>query len=118
MHEALAFADEDGAEVVLDAGEATSLIALTKGLDPATVSACPECRSCVLAAVALVDLLESSPPHPRSAELLDLADEAPTLHLYVVDVVADCRHGAWRDPGFGEWRDAVAELGEEANRPR
>jgi hypothetical protein len=116
--ETLAFADEDGAEVVLDAGEAASLLALAHGLEPATVSACPECRSRVLAAVAFVDLLESSPPHPRSAELLELADEAPTLHLYVVDAVTDCRHRAWRDPGFGEWRDAVAELVEETNRPR
>jgi hypothetical protein len=117
VHETLAFADEDGAEVVLDASEAASLLTLTEDLEAATVSACPECRSCVLAAVALVDLLESSPPHPRSAELLDLADEAPTLHLYVVDVVTDCRHRSWRDPGFGEWRDAVAELVEDAHRP-
>jgi hypothetical protein len=116
VHEWLAFSDEDGTEVVLDAGEAASLLALTNGLDAATVSACPECRSCVLAAVALVDLLESSPPHARSAELLELAEEAPTLHIYVIDAGAGCRHNAWRDPGFAEWRDAVAEL-EESNRP-
>jgi hypothetical protein len=118
VHGSLAFADEDGSEVVLDSSEAASLLALTSGLEPATVSACPECRSCVLAAVALGDLLDSAPPHPRSAELLELADEAPTLHVYVVDVVTDCRHRAWRDPGFGEWREAVAELVEETNRPR
>jgi hypothetical protein len=116
--EVLAVADEDGTEVLFDADEARSLLALTKGFEPATVSACPECRSRVLAAVALVDLLEASPPHPRASELLELADDAPTLHLYVVDVASDCRHGSWRDPGYVEWRDAMAELIEEPNRPR
>jgi hypothetical protein len=114
----LVFTDEDGAEVVLDAEEAKTLLALTSGLEAATVSACPDCPSRVLAAVALVDLLEMSPPHPRSSELIELADEAPTLHVYVLDVVAECRHREWRDPGYLEWRDAVADLIDEPNRPR
>ena len=37
---------------------------------------------------------------------LDLADEAPTLHLYVVDEASDCEHPRWRDPLFDEWLDA------------
>ncbi|HEY8215894.1 MAG TPA: hypothetical protein VIH82_02080 [Acidimicrobiia bacterium] len=118
MQHALAFADEDGTEVIVDADEAASLLALTRGLEPATVSACPECRSRVLAAVALADLLEDSPPHPRSSELLELADDAPTLHVYVVDLDTECRHRSWRDPGSVEWRDAVSELLEEPNHPR
>lgn len=116
--EAVAFVDDDGTEVVLDAGEADSLWALTQQLESATVSACPDCRACVLASVALADLLEASPPHSRSRELLDLAADAPTLHLYVVDLLAECRHRSWHDPGFTEWREAVADLVEEPRRPR
>ncbi len=82
--------DEDGNEVVLDERESECLFLLTGGLEAATVSACPDCRCRVLAGVALVDLLDAAPPHPRGIELLDLADEAPTLHLYVVDGASDC----------------------------
>jgi hypothetical protein len=108
--EALAFIDDDGEEVVLDGEEAESLLALTHGLDAATVSACPACRSRVLACVALVDLLDDAPPHPRARELLELADEAPTLHLYAWDLATHCVHPAWRDPGHGEWMEALADL--------
>ena len=98
--------DEDGNEVVLDARESDCLLALTSGLEAATISACPDCRCCVLASMALVDLIDAAPPHPRGTELIDLADDAPTLHLYVVDSVSDCDHPRWRDPLFEEWLDA------------
>ena len=84
----LAVLDDDGEEVVLDAVEADALFALTDGLEAATVSACPDCRSRVLACVALVDLLDAAPPHPLASELIELADDAPTLHLYVQDLAA------------------------------
>jgi hypothetical protein len=109
----LAFVDDDGEEVVLDADEATSLLALTNGLDAATVSACPRCRSRVLACVALVDVLEDAPPHPRARDVIDLAEDAPTLHLYVQDLAVDCAHAGWRDPGSAEWADAIDDLLDE-----
>jgi hypothetical protein len=99
--------DDDGVEIVLDRDEADALLAVTNELEPATVSACPDCRSRVVAAVALVDLLDDSAPHPRTGELVDLADEAPTLHLYVVDDATECQHPRWRDPGHAEWHDAI-----------
>lgn len=108
---ALRILDEDGYEVGLDAGEADSLFDLARRFDAATVSACPGCRSRVLAAVALVDVLDASPPHARSADLVELADDAPTLHLFVVDEVAECSHAAWRDPLFTEWADVVGYPG-------
>ena len=43
--EVLAVMDDDGEEVALDAAEADALFALTGGLEAATVSACPDCRS-------------------------------------------------------------------------
>jgi hypothetical protein len=101
--------DDDGNEVVLDRYEAECLFALTNRFDAATVSACPDCRCRVVAAVALVDLLDAAPPHPRSGEILDLADDAPTLHLYVVDLAANCEHLGWLDPLYDEWCDAVEE---------
>ena len=113
---ALRFLDEDGEEVELDAEEADALLVLTAGLDDATVSACSECRSRVLATVALVDLLDAAQAHPRSVDLIELADEAPTLHLYVMDLTGDCRHARWRDPGFAEWLDVI-EGGEPRVRP-
>lgn len=99
--------DDDGNEVALDAYEADSFFALTGRLEAATVSACPDCRCRVVAAVALVDLLDASPPHPRSGEISDLADDAPTLHLYVVDELTNCEHARWVDPLSDEWADAV-----------
>ena len=101
--------DDDGEQVALVASEADTLLSFTGGLERATVSACTACRSRVIAAVALVDLLEDAPPHPRTGDLIDLADEAPTLHLYVADVATMCPHRTWRDPGFEEWAAVVAE---------
>ena len=107
MVAALRFLDEDGEDVELDVSEAASLMALTNELEAATVSACAQCRSRVLATVALVDLLDAALPHPRSGDLINLADEAPTLHLYVLDLLTECRHIRWRDPGFAEWLDVI-----------
>jgi hypothetical protein len=106
--------DEDGEDVVLDAADASALFAMTGDLDAATVSACPTCRSRVVACLALVDLLDDAAPHPRASELIELADDAPTLHLYVRDVATSCRHRGWLDPGRGEWADVVRR----ALRPR
>ena len=102
--------DDDGESIVFDAEEATTFLALTDGLEPATVSACPSCRSRVVAAVALVDLLGQVPPLARARELLELAEDAPTLHLYVRDLATSCEHRAWRDPGSEEWADVMADL--------
>ena len=110
----LTFVDEDGAEVVLDADEALALLDITHGLDAATVSACPGCRSRVVAAVALVDLLDDSAPHARAGELVELADEAPTLHIYVVDNATRCTHRRWRDPLGAEWQDVIEVSGPPA----
>jgi hypothetical protein len=113
----LDFVDDEGARVELDVDEAASLFALTEGLDAATVSACPDCRSRIVAVVALVDLLDQAPPHPRVADLVDLADQAPTLHLYVVDAASSCEHRRWRDPGFAEWFDALDDPSVRTHRP-
>jgi hypothetical protein len=102
--------DADGEEVVFDALEARDLFALTGGLEGATVSACPRCRSRILAVVALSDLLEAAPPFARSVELVELADDAPTLHVYVRDVAQRCAHREWRDPGAEEWSDLMTQL--------
>ena len=107
MVAALRFLDEDGQEVELDVGEAAALMAVTGKLEAATVSACAQCRSRVLATVALVDLLDAAQPHPRSGDLIELADDAPTLHLYVLDLMTECKHSRWRDPGFAEWLDVI-----------
>jgi hypothetical protein len=117
----LTFSDEDGVEVVLDDDEASTLLAVTRNLDDATVSACPDCRSKVLAVVAFVDVLEAAPLHPRTSDLLDLANEAPTLHLYVVDGTEDapdaCEHRGWLDPGHEEWSEAVVPSGSVSRHP-
>ena len=103
--------DEEQNEVVLDAEETAALLAATAGLEAATVSACPDCHSRVVAAVALVDLVDASAPHPLGREIVELADEAPTLHLYVVDEVAECTHPSWRDPLSAEWLEVVDGAG-------
>lgn len=108
--QALAFLDDDGTEIILEADDADGLLALTGGLEAATVSACPTCRSRVLACVALVDLLDDAPPHPRARDLLELADDAPTLHLYVHDLATGCQHPRWLDPGRTEWDEALDDL--------
>ena len=102
--------DADGEEVTFDATEARNLLSLTGGLEGATVSACPECRSRILAVVAVADLLDDAPPFAHSGELIALADDAPTLHVYVRDVTARCAHRDWRDPGAEEWADVLAQL--------
>lgn len=107
MAAALRLIDEDGRRVDLDAAEADALFAITSNLEQATVSACGQCRSRVIAAVALVDLLDESRPHLRSGDLVDLADEAPTLHLYVIDLATRCRHARWRDPLYAEWLEVI-----------
>jgi hypothetical protein len=63
-----------------------------------------------LAVVALADLLAEAPPFPRAGELVELADDAPTLHVYVRDVSARCAHRVWRDPGAEEWSDVMTQL--------
>jgi hypothetical protein len=103
----LTFLDGELSEVALDGDEAATFVTLVGDLDGVTVSACPGCRSRILAAVALVDLLDAAPPHPRAPELVELADEAPTLHVYLVDEGSSCAHEAWLDPGFDEWSEAV-----------
>jgi hypothetical protein len=105
----LRFLDGDDGEVELDADEAESLLALTGRLEDATVSACRYCASRVLATFALVELLDRSGPHPRGTELVELADDAPTLHLYVVDERDDCAHRGWLDPGHAEWVEVLDE---------
>jgi hypothetical protein len=112
----LVIMDEDGKEVVLDARESECLFLLTGGLEAATVSACPDCRCRVLAGMALVDLLDAAPPHPRGTDLIELADDAPTLHLYVVDDASECEHPRWRDPLFDEWLDAGVAPGPQVRR--
>jgi hypothetical protein len=102
--------DADGEELTFDVAEARDLWAFTGGLEGATVSACPQCRSRILAVVALADLLRDAPPFARAGDLAGLADDAPTLHVYVRDVGAQCTHRAWRDPGAEEWADLVAQL--------
>jgi hypothetical protein len=107
---ALVVADEDGERVVLDEFEATLLLELTGRLDGATVSACFSCRSRVVAVIAFLELLEDALAHERARELIELAEEAPTLHLYIADAASDCTHRTWRDPLYDEWADAFAEL--------
>ena len=111
--------DGDGGEVLVHGEEAATLWTLTRGFEDATVSACPECGSRVVASVAIVDLLERALPHSASDALIALAEEAPTLHLYLAFDAAKilrsaptdplpprCTHDHWRDPGFDEYCDA------------
>jgi hypothetical protein len=103
----LTFMDDDGQEVAFDQHEVACLLAVTGDLEGATVSACPHCHSRVVAAVALIDLIDGSAPFARSNELVELADDAPTLHLYVVDEITECAHVGWRDPLADEWSEVV-----------
>jgi hypothetical protein len=113
----LSIADDEGRAVDLDATEAAALFALTEDLEQATTSACPDCRCRVVSVVALGDLLADGAPHARAGEILELADDAPTLHLYVVDRRGRCAHRQWRDPGHEEWLDAVAPPSPARRRP-
>ena len=112
----LVVTDDDGNEVALDRHEADCLMAITDGLDAATVSACPDCRCRIVATVALIDLLDAAPPHPRAGELIELADDAPTLHLYVADPMTRCAHPNWLDPLYDEWIEAVETTGPEVRK--
>jgi hypothetical protein len=107
--------DDDGEVVPFDDDESSTLWSVAGGLEPATVSACPTCRSRIVAAVALVDLLGAAPPFARAVDLVELADDAPTLHLYVRDLRSACAHRGWLDPGFEEWAEVMDEL---ADTPR
>ncbi len=113
----LSIVDDEGRAVDLDATEAGALLALTDDLEQATTSACPDCRCRVISVVALADLLADGAPLARTGEILELADDAPTLHLYVVDGRARCVHRHWRDPGHEEWLDAVAPPSPARRRP-
>lgn len=113
----LAILDGEGGRVDLGAAEAADLLALTDGFEAATTSACADCRSRVVACVALVEVLDAAPPHPRATDIIDLADDAPTLHLYVVDGARRCAHRTWRDPGREEWTDAVGGSVPAPRRP-
>ncbi len=108
----LALLDEDGNELLLDAFEVDTLFALTDALDAATTSACPGCRCRVLACLAFADLLDLSAPHTRTEDLLEFADDAPTSHCYVEDLVARCTHRRWLDPGRREWEAVVRRFAE------
>jgi hypothetical protein len=112
----LQFLDDDGTALTFDGADADALLALIGDLDAATVSACPDCRARVLAAVALVDVIDRAAPHPRAGELRDLADDAPTLHVFLVDDANGCRHRRWRDPLAEEWRDVVGSQGPRVRR--
>jgi hypothetical protein len=112
----LQFLDDDGTAVSFEDGDGQTFLDVIGHLDAATVSACPDCSARVLASVALVDLLDQAAPHPRVGELLDLADDAPTLHIFVVDRASRCRHKRWRDPLADEWRDVVPPQGPHVRR--
>jgi hypothetical protein len=103
----LVILDEDGDRVVIAEGDAAALFVATDDLAGATVSACPACRSRVVACLALVDLLDDAAPLARTNDLIELADDAPSSHLYVYDVDAHCRHDRWLDPGHSEWSEVV-----------
>ena len=87
-----------------------TLLALTGGLEAATVSACPQCRSRILAVVALVDLLADAPPFAVPASW----SSSPTTRRRCTSTCATsaprCTHRAWRDPGAEEWSEVMAEL--------
>jgi hypothetical protein len=103
------------AAIALSANRVAALLAVLGDLDDATVSACPDCGARVLAAVALVDVIDAGAPHPRTGELRDLADDAPTLHVFLVDDTIRCRHRRWRDP-LDEWHDVVGARRPPARR--
>ena len=99
--------DDDGVEVVFDEPDALALLALLGDLDDATVSACPDCRARVLAAVALVDLLERSrrTRAPASSAISPTTRRRCTSSSSIG--TSRCRHKRWRDPLADEWRDVV-----------
>ncbi len=112
---ALAFLDEEGCEVALDAWEAHSLFMAMNGLESVTVSACPTCRSRTVSIRAFLEVVDLLVTHPRSRELRDLAEDAPTMHLFVEDRETECEHALWFDPGFDTWLEVA---GYERDRVR
>ena len=51
--------------------------------------------------------VRSTPVPPTSSSS---TEEAPTLHVYVEDLVTECEHDEWLDPGFTEWCEAIEEV--------
>ena len=95
MAAGLAIMDEDGNEVELDARrEPSACSLLTGGLEAATVSACPELPLAGCSRRWRSSTCSTPRRRTRGGELVELADEAPTLHLYVVDLASDCEHPA------------------------
>ena len=103
----LCIIDNDGRRLEINHDDALSLFQLAEGLEAATTSSCTECRSRVIASGALSDLLSSFVEHPRVLEIIAFADDASTLHIYVIDVESPCTHRTWRDPGREEFFMAV-----------
>jgi hypothetical protein len=106
----LVILDEGGDRVLLADADAASLFAATGDLEAATVSGCPACRSRILACLALVDILDEAPPFANTNELVELADDAPSSHLYVYDPDARCRNARWLDPGRAEWAEVLRRV--------
>ncbi len=104
----LRIGDDTGEFVIVEGAEAEAVWSLTTGFEAATISACNECRCRVLASVALVDLIDATPALPEAVALRELADDAPTLHVYVDDPTTECVHRTWRDPLAEEWADVIA----------
>ena len=104
---ALCIIDNDGRRLEINHDDALSLFQLAEGLEAATTSSCTECRSRVIASGALSELLSSFVEHPRVSEIIGFADDASTLHIYVIDVESPCIHRTWRDPGREEFFMAV-----------
>jgi hypothetical protein len=104
---ALCIIDNDGRRLEINHDDALGVFQLAEGLEAATTSSCTECRSRVIASGALSDLLSSFVEHPRVSEIIAFADDASTLHIYVIDVESPCAHRTWRDPGREEFFMAV-----------
>ena len=113
---AIAILDGDGGELRLTGDEAVALLDVCDRFEAATVSACRDCAAKVLATVAVVDVVDGAAAHPASMRLVELADEAPTLHLYLVDLATTCQHARWSDPGYEEWCAAAGVRGRNRRR--
>ena len=103
--------DDDGEAVGLDADELASLLAVSDGLDRATVSACPQCRSRIVAAVALADLFARRAivrREPRAARARRRRADTAPLRARPRHARAVIGRGA--NPGFDEWSDAMSDL--------
>ena len=109
MDSGIVVTDGEEGVVLLSDDEANAFRTM---FDAAMVSACPTCRSRMLAVLAFTDALQDAPLLGVAHELDLLAAEAPTMHLYVIDRAIDCAHRAWRDPGYDEWVE-VADIIDE-----